>query len=185
MTVDEAIQAIKNELLCVSRQTEKGCERECGKCDLVLTDDVILSAYDMALTALRAQQEAEKAERLRNPCERCGAGWASASSGGVSHSCHETCEKFKAWEIAMDKEKNKPLTESELDSIKEAPLYIVPLEKEDALPGWCIYKSKNGLAVFRLKTHFNGMYFFGRKDYGKKWLAYRHPPKEAHDGADT
>ena len=51
MSRDRAIFVIQNEKKCVLRNI-RGCDRECGKCDLVLPDDDILMAYDMAIEAL-------------------------------------------------------------------------------------------------------------------------------------
>lgn len=49
MTVEEAIKVIQTERECVSRQQ---CDRVCAKCDLVMKDTEIISAYDMAISAL-------------------------------------------------------------------------------------------------------------------------------------
>lgn len=51
MTNEEAIEVIKTEKKCVLRNI-KGCDRQCAKCDLVLPEDDILLAYDMAIRAL-------------------------------------------------------------------------------------------------------------------------------------
>lgn len=54
MTIDEAIKVIQTEKECVSR---KQCDRDCAKCDLVMRDTEIINAYEMAISALQAQQE--------------------------------------------------------------------------------------------------------------------------------
>ena len=51
MTNEKAIEVIKTERRCVLRNI-RGCDRDCGKCDLVLPDEDILMAYDMAIRAL-------------------------------------------------------------------------------------------------------------------------------------
>lgn len=51
MTNEKAIEVIKTERRCVLRNI-RGCDRDCGKCDLVLPDEDILTAYDMAIRAL-------------------------------------------------------------------------------------------------------------------------------------
>ena len=56
----QAIKIIETEKKCVCRQFEKGCDRLCGKCDLVLEDKEIINAYDMAINLLQAE-----------PCEDC------------------------------------------------------------------------------------------------------------------
>lgn len=47
--VDRAIRVIETEHECVSRD----CDRDCGKCDLVMESDEILSAYDDVLYLLK------------------------------------------------------------------------------------------------------------------------------------
>lgn len=51
MTEKEAIEVIKTEKKCVLRNM-RGCTRDCAHCDLVLPEDDILLAYDMAIRAL-------------------------------------------------------------------------------------------------------------------------------------
>ena len=51
----QAIKIIETEKKCVCRQFEKGCDRLCGKCDLVLEDKEIINAYDMAINLLQAE----------------------------------------------------------------------------------------------------------------------------------
>ncbi len=51
MTEKEAIDVIKTEKKCVLRNM-RGCTRDCAHCDLVLPEDDILLAYDMAIRAL-------------------------------------------------------------------------------------------------------------------------------------
>ena len=63
MTREEAIKVLQTEIACVKRQD---CARiECAKCDLVLEESAILTAYDMAIAALREQEERSKG------CEYC------------------------------------------------------------------------------------------------------------------
>ena len=51
----QAIKIIETEKKCVCRQFEKGCDRLCRKCDLVLEDKEIINAYDMAINLLQAE----------------------------------------------------------------------------------------------------------------------------------
>ena len=79
----------------------------------------------------------------------------------------------------QEAEKNEPLTPKELDQLEKYPIFVVPLDEKDAAPGWCIYHQ--GIAhTDSALTPFRG-YFFYRRDYGVRWVAYRRPPKEAHD----
>ena len=52
MTAERAIFVIENEKKCVQRNVQ-GCDRDCANCDLVLTDEEVLTAYDMAVEALK------------------------------------------------------------------------------------------------------------------------------------
>lgn len=61
MTTEKAIKVLQTEILCVKRD----CARiECAKCDLVLEQSDILTAYDMAISALSMQEALEKNTRL-------------------------------------------------------------------------------------------------------------------------
>ena len=51
MTNERAIEVINTEKKCVLRNM-RGCTRDCAHCDLVLPEDDILFAYDMAIRAL-------------------------------------------------------------------------------------------------------------------------------------
>ena len=50
MTIADAINVLSIEKQCVKMANE--CDRECGKCPLVLPDEEILTAYEMAQNAL-------------------------------------------------------------------------------------------------------------------------------------
>lgn len=54
MTNQEAIEVVKTEKECVLRNIQ-GCDRDCGKCDLVMEDKIIIEGYDMAIQALEKQ----------------------------------------------------------------------------------------------------------------------------------
>ena len=80
MTREEAIDILENEKMCVNNET---CQREeCATCSLVMDKDKILTALDMALSALRPVSR-EWVERMRGEwrsihglseyyCSRCG-----------------------------------------------------------------------------------------------------------------
>lgn len=60
MTREEAIDILENEKMCVNNET---CQREeCATCSLVMDKDKILTALDMALSALRpiSREQVEK-----------------------------------------------------------------------------------------------------------------------------
>lgn len=53
MTIEQAINIIENEIRCVQRATTNCCDRDCGKCPLVMDDTAIIKAYGMAIQALQ------------------------------------------------------------------------------------------------------------------------------------
>lgn len=52
MTNDRAIFVLETEKKCVLRNI-RGCDRNCEFCDLVLPDDDILTAFNMAIESLK------------------------------------------------------------------------------------------------------------------------------------
>ena len=83
MTREEAIDILENEKMCVNNET---CQREeCATCSLVMDKDKILTALDIALSALRpvSREQVEKVWRgeiqeIKNyrvysgKCQHCG-----------------------------------------------------------------------------------------------------------------
>lgn len=53
MTPLEAAKVIDHEIKCVLRNVGTNCNRDCAKCDLVLPDDVVLSALRLSASYLR------------------------------------------------------------------------------------------------------------------------------------
>lgn len=53
MTIERAVDILKNEAECVRRNGVPGCDRKCEKCDLVLEDKDVLTAYIMSINALQ------------------------------------------------------------------------------------------------------------------------------------
>ena len=49
--------SVKNVLIhereCVTRASTEGCDRNCKNCDLVLPEEDIIEAYDLAILAIR------------------------------------------------------------------------------------------------------------------------------------
>ena len=69
MTREEAIDILENEKMCVNNET---CQREeCATCSLVMDKDKILTALDMALSALRPISR-EQVEKVWTGCNICG-----------------------------------------------------------------------------------------------------------------
>ncbi len=50
LDIIKAIKIIKNEKKCVERAD--ACDRDCAKCDLVMSTKDILEAYDLAIDTL-------------------------------------------------------------------------------------------------------------------------------------
>ena len=166
MKIEEAIQAIKNEIICVSRQTAEGCDRNCAECDLALTDETINSAYDMAISALRAQQEAEKNEprqMISKPvwCED-GSCWASLRN------------------LTMLAEQNVPLTREELQKMHGKRVWVefYPDPGEEQSSFWAhVSVDPNDGEIF-LRNDWGGASAYEEVRSDVKAI-YRHPPKEA------
>lgn len=59
MSNEEAINVLDNELRCVVR-AEKGCDRQCEKCDLVRDTNEIIVAYVTAINALVSIDQIKK-----------------------------------------------------------------------------------------------------------------------------
>ena len=58
MTREEAIAIIENEKECVNRANKNDyCNRDCYNCELVKTDTEILTAFDMAIKALKQESK--------------------------------------------------------------------------------------------------------------------------------
>ena len=52
MTKDEVIKYLKIERECISRN----CDRNCGECDLVQEQEILLEAYDCAIALLEENE---------------------------------------------------------------------------------------------------------------------------------
>ncbi len=102
--------------------------------------------------------------------------------GGFGPYCTDEIEALdmaiSALRAQREAETNEPLTPKELDQLERYPVFVVPLDEKDAVPGWCIYQ--RGIAYTdSLLPPLS--YLFYRRDYGVRWVAYHRPPKEAHD----
>lgn len=64
MNMNEVVAVLKNEKKCVERQSRmpfgQSCNRECGKCDLVLPTDDVLKAYTLAIGCIEGLIEENK-----------------------------------------------------------------------------------------------------------------------------
>lgn len=49
MSIEQILKVLKNERECIKRQCHKECDRQCGQCDLCLTDEEILEVYDFLI----------------------------------------------------------------------------------------------------------------------------------------
>lgn len=157
MTTEEAIKILEYPVLKWSMEWD---DRDDG-----------LSYYDaieLAISALRAKQEAESSGTLKTTyetpeiCPHC--------MGHLSKDwsfCPE-CGRPTTWN------KNDPLTPDELRELNGDPVWIVDLEKRTAY--WALVKPVEygiDMAVLGLLDGF-GYY----TTYGKTWLAYRRKPEE-------
>lgn len=88
MTAKEAIKLIQNEILCV--KTADTCDRDCGKCQLVKPTGDILEAYDMAISALEAQDVPDTNVGSKDDCvSRQAAIDSIRECAEAAHSNHE------------------------------------------------------------------------------------------------
>lgn len=54
-----ALLVMEIERECVQRNVDKHCNRHCEACDLVLPDDIVLSAYDTVIRMLKNREHEE------------------------------------------------------------------------------------------------------------------------------
>lgn len=95
MTREEAIDILENEKMCVNNET---CQREeCATCSLVMDKDKILTALDMALSALRPVSR-EQVEKVFPGCEKCRnqANWPSWIEKGFVY-CPKCGTPLTSW----------------------------------------------------------------------------------------
>lgn len=67
MTIDEAIELMRNEKACALKADI--CNRDCSKCELVRKTEDLLSAYDMAIKALEQTRWIPVSKKLPEICE--------------------------------------------------------------------------------------------------------------------
>ena len=53
MGIEQIIEILEIERECVKRNIGKNCDRDCGNCDLVLEDEELLTAYNLAISILK------------------------------------------------------------------------------------------------------------------------------------
>lgn len=88
------IEVMRTELQCVQRD----CDRNCGRCDLVLPLEEIVRAYNDAISVLeRTEEMQEQLEKMRN-CHNC------KSWNWKHNQCKKKlkgdCFKASKWELA-------------------------------------------------------------------------------------
>lgn len=82
MNEQEAIVIIENEKTCVRRKIATNCSN-CDSCDLVMKDTDILSALDMALSAIHTQKSQK--EYKSKGCSGCAhEGYAACACEGCT-----------------------------------------------------------------------------------------------------
>lgn len=53
MGINRIIEIFNIEKQCIKRNIGKDCDRDCGNCDLVLEDEELLTAYNLAISILK------------------------------------------------------------------------------------------------------------------------------------
>ena len=64
MTAKEAIDVLFNEWKCIDRNDGIHCDRKCETCDLVMDVGIIREAFNMAISALEAQELSKNSPKL-------------------------------------------------------------------------------------------------------------------------
>ena len=64
MTAKEAIDVLFNEWKCIDRNDGIHCDRKCETCDLVMDVGIIREAFNMAISALEAQELSKNSTKL-------------------------------------------------------------------------------------------------------------------------
>lgn len=168
MTIEEAIERLEGRYMNVSM---------CGTSENAMVEN---EAINMAITALRAQQEDKK---FNPPCyqpEQFGDGCAYQCYDGDDEpidKCKECplCNSDKH-RCQQEAEKNEPLTLKEMRKMDGEPVYVVP-QNGGYVAGATNWAKVNAKCERCEASNLN-FYFC---EYVTYWLAYRHPPKEVHD----
>lgn len=106
MTENEAIEVIITEKKCVLRNIQ-GCDRKCGKCDLVMKDKVIIAGYNVAISALEEIQQyreigtvEECREAMEKQKAKCPDIWGDGySEGKIVYDMYDCPNCGKSYEI--------------------------------------------------------------------------------------
>lgn len=151
MTVDEAIETL--EIL------------------RILDAPGLSEAVHMAISALRAQQEA------KSPCAVCGY--------GGKHLDAPPCTSCPAH--PKEPEKNEPLTLDELRKMDGQSVWLVISERYQRLKHWDGWSTvmvddelkRFGIRLIRMFKPGCGALVYYNEDYGKDWTAYHRPPERS------
>lgn len=107
---------------------DKGCDRNCAACDLVLPDELVISAYRTAINILRARNDVEKKKEnevmgLYEAIEHLDESIPRIRVDGCEE-CVQEHEQLKAWLVelaafrARQEDKNELLMRDELAAAK-------------------------------------------------------------------
>lgn len=113
MTREEAIDILENEKMCVNNET---CQREeCATCSLVMDKDKILTALDMALSALRPARREQVEKVWRGE-------WIGVPNMGVyDTACSKCgyCPGIRFWDSDFCPNCGAPMTAEAVDMVME------------------------------------------------------------------
>lgn len=90
---------------------------------------------------------------------------------------------IQALEEKLERENPQPLTLEELRQMIGEPIFIK--RKYEAVGHWKILDSYGKCSTIEETFDFSDGEFEILKHYGKAWLAYRYPPKEATHAAEN
>jgi len=60
MDIYDVVNVLRNEKECIKRNVS-GCDRDCINCDLIMPDETLLEAYDIAIDIIDAYHKWSKA----------------------------------------------------------------------------------------------------------------------------
>lgn len=64
-----SVDVLRNEYECVKRNIA-GCDRDCGRCELVLPDDVILHAYEESIAVMERMTDSVEYVKVKSELDK-------------------------------------------------------------------------------------------------------------------
>lgn len=181
MTREETINVLQNEANCEKLAV---CALNCDLCEFFVTQEQVLTAHEMAISALRQQGVPGKDVGNNDPLTLDDAIAHlddTLSDTGRKWSC-ESCRmehvQLRAWLAELrdiKQERNAPLTLAELRKMGGEPVWIKLFDPDEEFwvlrNEWVDTRNPEPMILFHMR-------WYSHADYGKTWLAYRQKPEE-------